>query len=97
MEGACAEALAAAIATLTHGVIWEDYGGTIISVETAVKYLPRDDRCQMRCLYLVETFPDGGPLLEWCATYGLEGIVCKRRQPGYAQRAMASLGQDQMC
>ena len=38
MEGACAEALAAAIATLTHGVIWEDYGGTIISVETAVKY-----------------------------------------------------------
>jgi len=38
MEGACADALAAAIATLTHGVIWEDYGGTIISVETAVKY-----------------------------------------------------------
>ena len=38
MEGACAEALAAAIATLTHGVIWEDYGDTIISVETAVKY-----------------------------------------------------------
>ena len=38
MGGACAEALAAAIATLTHGVIWEDYGGTIISVETAVKY-----------------------------------------------------------
>ena len=38
MAGACAEALAAAIATLTHGVIWEDYGDTIISVETAVKY-----------------------------------------------------------
>jgi hypothetical protein len=38
MAGACAEALAAAIATLTHGVIWEDYGDTIISVEAAVKY-----------------------------------------------------------
>jgi hypothetical protein len=37
MEGACAEALAAAIATLTRGIIWEDFGGTIISVETAVK------------------------------------------------------------
>jgi hypothetical protein len=37
MEGACAEALAAAIATLTGGVIWEDSEGVIISVETAVK------------------------------------------------------------
>jgi hypothetical protein len=38
MEGACAMALAAAIATLTGGVIWEDSEGVIISVETAVKY-----------------------------------------------------------
>src|SRR5215813_13811623 len=35
------------------------------------------------CLYLVETFPEGGPLLEWCSTYGLEGIVSKRRGSGY--------------
>lgn len=38
MEGACAEALAAAIATLTGGVIWEDSDNIFISVETAVKY-----------------------------------------------------------
>jgi hypothetical protein len=38
MEGACALALAAAIATLTGGVIFEDYEGVIISVETAVEY-----------------------------------------------------------
>ena len=36
------------------------------------------------CLYLVETFPEGGPLLEWCSNYGLEGIVSKRRTSGYA-------------
>ena len=35
------------------------------------------------CLFLVDTFPEGGPLLEWCAHYGLEGIVSKRRQSGY--------------
>lgn len=39
MEGACAQALAAAIATLTGGVIWDDSEAEIISVETAVKYL----------------------------------------------------------
>jgi hypothetical protein len=38
MEGACAEALAAAIATLTGGVILEDQEGIIISVETAIGY-----------------------------------------------------------
>jgi hypothetical protein len=37
LEGACADALAAAIATLTGGLIWDDSGGVIISVETAVK------------------------------------------------------------
>ena len=37
----------------------------------------------MRCHYLVDTFPHGGPLLEWCAHYGLEGIVSKRRASGY--------------
>ena len=36
------------------------------------------------CLYLVETFPEGEPLLEWCSNYGLEGIVSKRRASGYA-------------
>ena len=36
------------------------------------------------CLYLVETFPEAGPLLEWCSNYGLEGIVSKRRTSGYA-------------
>jgi len=35
------------------------------------------------CLYLVETSPKGGPLLEWCSNYGLEGIVSKQRQSGY--------------
>lgn len=35
------------------------------------------------CLYLVETFPEGGALLEWCSNYGLEGIVSKRRVSGY--------------
>jgi len=29
------------------------------------------------------TFPEGGPLLEWCSIYGLEGIVSKRRASGY--------------
>jgi hypothetical protein len=37
MEGACAGALAAAIAMLTGGVIWDDSEGAIISVETAIK------------------------------------------------------------
>ena len=36
------------------------------------------------CLYLVDTFPEGEPLLEWCSNYGLEGIVSKRRTSGYA-------------
>src|SRR5262249_4653064 len=35
------------------------------------------------CLFLVESFPEGEPLLEWCATYGLEGVVSKRRASGY--------------
>jgi ATP-dependent DNA ligase len=35
-------------------------------------------RKQVPCLYLVESFPEGVPLLEWCANYGLEGIVSKR-------------------
>jgi hypothetical protein len=38
MQGACAEALAAAIASLTGGVIWDDSEGVIISVEAAVEY-----------------------------------------------------------
>jgi hypothetical protein len=38
MEGACAAALAAAIATLTGGVMWDDSEGVIISVETALEY-----------------------------------------------------------
>jgi hypothetical protein len=38
MEGACAEALAAAIATLTGGVIYDDSEGIIISIETSIKY-----------------------------------------------------------
>jgi hypothetical protein len=37
-EGACAQALAAAIATLTGGIIFEDSEAEIILVETAVKY-----------------------------------------------------------
>jgi len=35
-------------------------------------------------LFLVEAFPEGEPLLEWCARYQLEGIVSKRRAAGYA-------------
>jgi hypothetical protein len=38
MQGACAEALAAAIAMLTGGVIWDDSEGVIMSVEAAVEY-----------------------------------------------------------
>ena len=35
-------------------------------------------------LFLVEAFPEGEPLLEWCTRYRLEGIVSKRRTSGYA-------------
>jgi hypothetical protein len=42
-----------------------------------------NNRRRVPCLYLVETFPEGGPLLEWCANYGLEGIVSKLRTSGY--------------
>jgi ATP-dependent DNA ligase len=34
-------------------------------------------------LFLVEAFPEGEPLLEWCARYRLEGIMSKRRASGY--------------
>jgi ATP-dependent DNA ligase len=36
------------------------------------------------CLRLVENFPEGPPLLEWCAHYQLEGIVSKRLSSGYS-------------
>mgnify|MGYP003694576261 CR=1 FL=1 len=47
----------------------------------------------MPCLYLVESFPEGEPLLEWCASYGLEGIVSKRLSSPYSSGTMPQLGQ----
>ena len=41
-------------------------------------------RKHLPCLYLVESFPEGEPLLEWCASYGLEGIVSKRLGSPYS-------------
>jgi ATP-dependent DNA ligase len=38
-------------------------------------------------LYLVESFPEGEPLLEWCASYGLEGIVSKKLSSPYSSGA----------
>src|SRR5262245_52458913 len=35
------------------------------------------------CLRLVESFPEGPPLLEWCGHYQLEGIVSKRLSASY--------------
>jgi bifunctional non-homologous end joining protein LigD len=36
------------------------------------------------CLYLVESFPEGEALLEWCSSYGFEGIVSKRLSSPYS-------------
>src|SRR5262245_7148980 len=36
------------------------------------------------CLFLVESFPKGEPLLEWCEHYQLEGIVSKRLTSRYS-------------
>jgi hypothetical protein len=36
LEGACSLALAAAVATLTGGMIWEDAGGDVLSIEDVV-------------------------------------------------------------
>jgi len=36
------------------------------------------------CLILVESFPEGEPLLEWCENYQLEGIVSKRLASRYS-------------
>jgi len=41
-------------------------------------------------LFLVESFPEGEPLLEWCGTYGLEGIVSKRLSSTYSSGACRS-------
>src|SRR5262245_31791353 len=35
------------------------------------------------CLFLVEAFAEGEPLLEWCERYRLEGIVSKRLTSRY--------------
>src|SRR5262245_23935711 len=50
--------------------------------EKARKAVPR--------LFLVESFPEGEPLLEWCGTYGLEGIVSKRLSSTYSSGACRS-------
>jgi len=42
------------------------------------------------CLFLVESFPEGEPLLEWCGTCGLEGIVSKRLGSTYSSGACRS-------
>lgn len=41
-------------------------------------------RKAMPCLFLVESFPKGEPLLEWCEHYQLEGIVSKRLTSRYS-------------
>ena len=48
-----------------------------------LKRLCDPSRRDVPCLYLVESFPQGAPLLEWCGIYGLEGIVSKRKTSGY--------------
>jgi ATP-dependent DNA ligase len=40
-------------------------------------------RSNVPCLYLVDTFEDGGALLRQCEAMGLEGIVSKRRDGAY--------------
>jgi bifunctional non-homologous end joining protein LigD len=40
-------------------------------------------RSDVPCLYLVETFKDGGALLRQCERLGFEGIVSKRRDAAY--------------
>jgi bifunctional non-homologous end joining protein LigD len=52
-------------------------------------------RKRVPCLYLVESFPEGDPLLEWCASFGLEGIVSKRLSSPF-QRTMPQLGQGEV-
>src|SRR5262245_21438845 len=41
-------------------------------------------RKEVPCLFLVESFPEGEPLLEWCEHYQLEGIVSKRLSSRYS-------------
>src|SRR5262245_12701152 len=41
-------------------------------------------RKEVPCLFLVECFPEGAPLLEWSGNYGLEGIVSKRLSSRYS-------------
>ena len=36
------------------------------------------------CLFVVESFPEGEPLLEWCEHSQLEGIVSKRLSSRYS-------------
>ena len=44
-----------------------------------------DKACKaVPCLFLVESFPEGEPLLEWCEHYQLEGIVSKRISSRYS-------------
>src|SRR5262245_62113318 len=48
-------------------------------IMTGVKFL-----LAVPCLFLVESFPEGAPLLEWCGNCGLEGIVSKRLSSSYS-------------
>ena len=41
-------------------------------------------RKEVPYLFLVESFPEGEPLLEWCEHYQLEGIVSKRLSSRYS-------------
>jgi ATP-dependent DNA ligase len=45
--------------------------------------LCENGRKAVPCLFLVESFPEGEPLLEWCEHYQLEGIVSKRLSSRY--------------
>ena len=44
-------------------------------------------RKEVPYLFLVESFPEGEPLLEWCEHYELEGIVSKRLSSRYSSGA----------
>jgi bifunctional non-homologous end joining protein LigD len=56
---------------------------TLTERKRDLERLCHKSRRDVSCLYLVESFPEGAPLLEWCGHFGLEGIVSKRKGSGY--------------
>src|SRR5262245_688056 len=54
------------------------------SMANCVARLCNKARKAVPCLFLVESFPEGEPVLEWCEHYQLEGIVSKRLSSRYS-------------